>query len=485
MEQKFDAVNDINRSRSNWTIKIRITRLWESPPYPKTCPDNTIDMVLCDKDGSKIAASVKSVFANKFKNNLKEGAVYIMSGFNVVASSSTFRATRHSYKLNFQYQTRIARADDDGSIHQFGFEFVPAVKIISGELDQNILVDVIGRVFNMSEVHESSSSDPNSMRVTIYIEDTDKTQLAITLWGQYANQIVQYMSKNSESAAIVVAFQFCKIKDSIKGCSLKIFMTTTTPQEAAFAGYPLSSVDELYQSGDKAIVCILANVIQVNKDRGWFYNACKKCGKKVDPDGPIFWCHSCKGLVNQATIKYRVELMVLDESNSANVTIFDRDVFNIVGLQAPQLHDEHSKGMLVDANHTVNWPVKLDSFVGQTFVFKVAVVKSQWNDFTSFTVQRMTSDPSIIDKFTRYRLAKVDLNATDDNLITADKAMTSPIIDLEGRRLTFTDDANSPSTATLSSGKRSIDEASYEGHSSSEAAKQLVMPKKKIKIEKN
>ncbi|KAF7828021.1 replication protein A 70 kDa DNA-binding subunit D-like [Senna tora] len=523
MEQKFDAVNDINRSRSNWTIKIRITRLWESPPYPKTCPDNTIDMVLCDKDGSKIAASVKSVFANKFKNNLKEGAVYIMSGFNVVASSSTFRATRHSYKLNFQYQTRIARADDDGSIHQFRFEFVPAVKIISGELDQNILVDVIGRVFNMSEVHESSSSDPNSMRVTIYIEDTDKTQLAITLWGQYANQIVQYMSKNSESAAIVVAFQFCKIKEYSGTRSLSnsmyatrvminsdieeirqfhqglqpedltspmnrtghITMTTTTPQEAAFAGYPLSSVDELYQSGDKAIVCILANVIQVNKDRGWFYNACKKCGKKVDPDGPIFWCHSCKGLVNQATIKYRVELMVLDESNSANVTIFDRDVFNIVGLQAPQLHDEHSKGMLVDANHTVNWPVKLDSFVGQTFVFKVAVVKSQWNDFTSFTVQRMTSDPSIIDKFTRYRLAKVDLNATDGNLITADKAMTSPIIDLEGRRLTFTDDANSPSTATLSSGKRSIDEASYEGHSSSEAAKQLVMPKKKIKIEKN
>ncbi|KAF7807306.1 replication protein A 70 kDa DNA-binding subunit B-like [Senna tora] len=233
--------------------------------------------------GSKIAASVKSVFVNKFKNNLKEGAVYVMSGFNVVPSSSSFRSTRHSYKLNFQYQTRIARADDDGSIHQFGFEFVPAVKIISGELDQNILVDVIGRVFNMSEVHESSSNDPNSMRVTIYIEYSDKTQLAITLWGRYANQIVQYMSKNFESV-IVMAFQFCKIKEYNgtrllsnsmyatrviinsdieeirqfhRGLQLEdltspmnrtshITMTTTTPLEATFSGYPLSSIDELY-----------------------------------------------------------------------------------------------------------------------------------------------------------------------------------------------------------------------------------------------
>ncbi|KAF7831931.1 uncharacterized protein G2W53_014264 [Senna tora] len=37
MEQKFDAVSDINRLRSSCTIKICITRLWESPPFLYFC----------------------------------------------------------------------------------------------------------------------------------------------------------------------------------------------------------------------------------------------------------------------------------------------------------------------------------------------------------------------------------------------------------------------------------------------------------------
>ncbi|KAF7807307.1 uncharacterized protein G2W53_039468 [Senna tora] len=180
--------------------------------------------------------------------------------------------------------------------------------------------------------------------------------------------------------------------------------------------------------------------------------------------------------------------MVLDESNSANMTIFDRDVSNIVGLQAPELHDEHSKLSLIPSRDKHS-SLKLRLWNPNGIISRF------------FTVQRMTSDPAIIDKFTRYHLAKsnvsqkgeaenvnlynVDLNAVDDKLITPEKPMTSPVIDLEGRRLTFIDDANSPSTAMLSSGNRSIDEASDECHSSSEAAKELVMPMKKIKIEKN
>ncbi|KAF7807926.1 uncharacterized protein G2W53_040087 [Senna tora] len=63
-----------------------------------------------------------------------------------------------------------------GSIHHFGFDFVAADRIKSGELDQNILVDVIliGRVFNMSQVHLSSPNDPKTKRVTVDIEDSTR-----------------------------------------------------------------------------------------------------------------------------------------------------------------------------------------------------------------------------------------------------------------------------------------------------------------------
>ncbi|KAF7835452.1 replication protein A 70 kDa DNA-binding subunit C-like [Senna tora] len=115
-----------------------------------------------------------------------------MSQFNVVSASSSFRPTRHAFKLNFMFQTRVALADDDGSIHHFGFSFVEAQRIISGELNPNILVgfsfveaqriisgelnpnilvDVIVRVYNMSQVHQSSPNDSKNKRITVDIED--------------------------------------------------------------------------------------------------------------------------------------------------------------------------------------------------------------------------------------------------------------------------------------------------------------------------
>ncbi|KAF7832406.1 replication protein A 70 kDa DNA-binding subunit B-like [Senna tora] len=94
-----------------------------------------------------------------------------MSRFNVVSASSSFCPTRHAFKLNFMFQTRVALADDDGSIHHFGFSFVEALRIISEELNPNILVDVIGHVYNMSQVHQSSPNDSKNKRITIDIED--------------------------------------------------------------------------------------------------------------------------------------------------------------------------------------------------------------------------------------------------------------------------------------------------------------------------
>ncbi|KAF7841892.1 replication protein A 70 kDa DNA-binding subunit B-like [Senna tora] len=94
-----------------------------------------------------------------------------MSQFKVAFASSSFRPTSHAFKLNFMFQTRVVLADDDGSIHHFGFSFVEAQRIISWELNPNILVDVIGRVYNMSQVHQSSPNDSKNKRFTVDIED--------------------------------------------------------------------------------------------------------------------------------------------------------------------------------------------------------------------------------------------------------------------------------------------------------------------------
>ncbi|KAF7810150.1 uncharacterized protein G2W53_036893 [Senna tora] len=120
MQHNFDAIRSIDPFRFNWTIKARIVRLLNLPPYPKNSQNNAMEMVLCDREGSKISAYVKSTFTLKYMRVLKEGSVYIMSQFNVGSNGSGFRAVNHKYKLNFQFSTRVAETEDDDTIHRYG-----------------------------------------------------------------------------------------------------------------------------------------------------------------------------------------------------------------------------------------------------------------------------------------------------------------------------------------------------------------------------
>ncbi|KAF7835597.1 uncharacterized protein G2W53_010456 [Senna tora] len=58
-------------------------------------------------------------------------------------------------------------------------------------------------------------------------------------------------------------------------------------------------------------------------------------------------------------------------------------------------------------DYTNGWPKKIDCFIVKKFVFKVGIKISKWNSYTSLTVQRMTNDPVILDKFSAYRSAQV------------------------------------------------------------------------------
>ncbi|KAF7832935.1 uncharacterized protein G2W53_015268 [Senna tora] len=86
-----------------------------------------------------------------------------------------------------------------------------------------------------------------------------------------------------------------------------------------------------------------------------------------------------------------------------NLTVFDRDAFNYLGITATDLGAESVK----NAEDNDGWPKKLDSFVGKKFFFKVWIKISEWNVFTSLTVQKMTDDPTILDKYSVHRHPQV------------------------------------------------------------------------------
>jgi len=87
-----------------------------------------------------IGATVKSLFMKKFKNTIKEGAVYIISQFGVGSNTGSFRSTPHDYKVVFQFSTRLAKTEDDGSIDRYGIRLTPISAVRAEQFDSKCLI---------------------------------------------------------------------------------------------------------------------------------------------------------------------------------------------------------------------------------------------------------------------------------------------------------------------------------------------------------
>ncbi|KAF7811994.1 replication protein A 70 kDa DNA-binding subunit [Senna tora] len=204
-----------------------------------------------------------------------------------------------------------------------------------------------------------------------------------------------------------------------------------SPLEAAFSDFSLSTIQDLFLAGDSSLLVILASILQINSDRGWFYDSCSR---------------------------YKIDLMVLDHTGTANIIVFDRDAFDILGITAMDLRKENLQNM----EDTRKLPQRFDSLLGKTFLFKVSVRGSTWNGPPSFTVQKMTCDPGLIEKFTRFAKLKeakdngddcnqvsaeiVDLVSVDDGLYTPVQSKSVVISNMDARMLSFADDEASPSS---------------------------------------
>ncbi|KAF7831675.1 replication protein A 70 kDa DNA-binding subunit E-like [Senna tora] len=163
-------------------------------------------------------------------------------------------------------------------------------------------------------------------------------------------------------------------------------LSNPAAHEAAFAEFPLSSIQDFYHTGDSSLFVVLAYVLKVNVERGCF----------------------------------KVELMILDDSGTTNVTIFYEDVEGFLGISAIDLRREH----LQTVDDIRQMPEKFHRFLGQLFVFKIFVKMMNWNNSYSFTVQKMTSDHDLVEKFKRMAKSKDDTKNGDYSLQTV---VSSPI----------------------------------------------------------
>jgi len=114
---------------------------------------------------------------------------------------------------------------------------------------------------------------------------------------------------------------FKEFKDSLGPDDLMIPNSTSSKNATSLSGETVVHVNDLYEASDQTICSIIATVLKVDTDLGWFYEACKKCSSKVNPSGRGFHCDKCFQLYPSCQLKYSL-LRVLNLCTSFINLIF-------------------------------------------------------------------------------------------------------------------------------------------------------------------
>ncbi|KAF7812482.1 replication protein A 70 kDa DNA-binding subunit B-like [Senna tora] len=255
---------------------------------------------------------------------------------------------------------------------------------------------------------------------------SSKSKLAITLWGSYVDQVFNFLSKGSQGAVVIV-FQFCKIKEYASTRSLSnsisaVMITSTI--EAAFSSVSLSPVEDLEHSGNGDIICIHAQVHQVNKERDGFM--------MHNDDVKAVWPKKLDSFVGTKFVS-KIEVKVSDWSHFKYLTV----------------------------QRMTNVSIIMDKFYAQ----RLAKIKNKGS-------ANMAHGDTI------------DLSLVVDDLTTPVNTKASERAEVEACRLSFSKLVASPSAETPIACKRAVIDLSDEVQSSVNSVGHCDVPMNKTKLDR-
>ncbi|CAH9073408.1 unnamed protein product, partial [Cuscuta europaea] len=135
----FDKVPEINKSRTNWSLRLRLIRAYTTPSLSNKSITNTMERVFHDSEGDKVHATIRRARVMHFKESLKEGQLYIVRNFIVAPDDMKYKTTTVAYKILLNHKT-TAVDFNEGNFRSFLFNFRPFVQLAyANEVDHTEL----------------------------------------------------------------------------------------------------------------------------------------------------------------------------------------------------------------------------------------------------------------------------------------------------------------------------------------------------------
>ncbi|KAJ0843662.1 putative nucleic acid-binding, replication factor A [Helianthus annuus] len=439
-------LKDLDLARRDYTVKVRVLRLWKQPMYNNPEQFYSIEMIVVDEEGTTMQGNVLRRYFPRFEQVFNESDCYFIVKPTIGLNESKYKYVDNKNKLGIYCDTDVYPCKDfNGPI--YGFSFTSFKDIIDKTVPENKSIDVIGFVADVKDLKKfKTARGKDTKKLNVIIQDLEMESIYLSLWDSYVDRILEHWENREQHGVIVVILQFGTLKyfgrfGYVNSCFnvSKLFinsdvdeMTTfrnsliansaassCSSQSSRLSGIFLSLYDEYVVRSEfnniaevnlnqaKSVV-VVGTVQMISEDLPWYYFACKTCNKKVFPkvnnDTPtvgvlvdeeeVYECKTktCKDIVIEYTKRLKIPLTVQDSSGTVSLTLFDRDACRILKTTAANLIEKHVAG-----GDKGLYPDEFEALLGKKFAFKIDI--SEFNiehNFWFFGVSKLTDDEDII-----------------------------------------------------------------------------------------
>ncbi|CAI9261410.1 unnamed protein product [Lactuca saligna] len=170
--------------------------------------------------------------------------------------------------------------------------------------------------------------------------------------------------------------------------------------------FPLKTICEITEPIKEMKFLLVASVVNIRQNLPWYYEACKKCGKKIipvpktnhsytNPEGisetMVVECTNAQ--CKKSEFQYIISINVQDCTGTIGLTLFDREARRLLNISAYELKKIHDATGDSDAL----FPMQLNVLKNRKFGFVVDITEYNVNNYNNiYTVLRVTEDMSIV-----------------------------------------------------------------------------------------
>ncbi|KAJ0929300.1 putative nucleic acid-binding, replication factor A [Helianthus annuus] len=506
MEQPaITSLKNLNLNQDDYTIKVRIVRLWSRAAFNDPRKVYCYDMILMDEE---------------YEHLLKEKQCLFIRNPSLGENRQKVKYVHIPTKINLNSNAIVSVCDEPVGT-EWGFDFSPFRSVVEDPNDDNKSfkspIDVIGFVVKSFpyDLKEDTKDGKQEKKLTFMLQDLEGKQIYVTLWDAYAEQILDFERDNQDEKNVVVIVQFGKyrfwggylyvsnlytvtrvlinaeiddiltFKKSFSGLSSS---RIKAPTEEYLSDFQFSTIGALNQISEQKFVIIVGTIKSFASEDSWFYNACRNCNRKVTTktiskekqDGSdgfedivVLECKDdgCNSKTVYSVPRIRVPIRVQDCTGIVTLTLFEREVLKLLKVNASQL-----LGKNLDLANEGNFPPELNALLNRKFAFKIAIGSFNIkNKSDGYSISKLTINPTVIAELDnifdviqpvdeeRVNVVSSDIKAADEvpvnDSVSCTKADETPVSNFtKGMFTTPNEDGNGTSIRVMENElKRNLD----------------------------